>query len=433
MSKYEDLYKSKLTTVEGALSKIKSNDVIAMSCYGSEPVTILEQLHTIKDRIDNVTIWHLLGYWHYKFLEDNPEYVGKFDIMATFYGPAARKLHKTGRVSYQPNHVRDMVPKRVVNQRPNVFIATVSPMDKNGYVRESISLLMENDAWQHADTIIVEVNPNVPLVYGDTEIHINDIDCIVETTRPLISFPSPPMSDIDLAIGQYVSAVVKDGDCIQLGYGPAPNACAKAFMGKKDLGVHTEMISESMMELALAGVVTNKKKTLHKNKMVGAFILGSENLYKYVDNNPSILLKPGSYTNDLRVISQNDNMVSINSALMVDLSGQVNSESINGKQFGGTGGQNDTAIGSVMAKNGKSIIIMPSTTAKGTISSIQPYLPLGSTVSVTRNDVDYVVTEYGIAHLRGKTIRERVNSLIAIAHPDFRNELKEAAKKNEIW
>ncbi len=433
MNNYGDLYNSKLTTVDGALSKIKSGDVVAISCYGSEPITILEQLHTIKDRVENVTIWHLLGYWKYKFLEDNPEYLGKFDIMATFYGPAARNLHKTGRVSYQPNHVRDMVPKRVVNQKPDVFIATVSPMDKNGYVRESISLLMEHDAWKNAGKIIVEVNRNVPLVYGDTEIHISDIDCIVESNRPLISFPNPPMTDVDLAIGEYVSSIVKDGDCIQLGYGPSPNACAKAFMSKKDLGVHTEMISESMMELMRAGVVTNRKKNFHKDKMVGAFVFGSEDLYRFVDNNPCILLKPGSYTNDLRIISQNDNMVAINSALMVDLSGQVNSESINGRQYGGTGGQNDMAIGSVMSKNGKSVTILPSTTAKGKLSTIQPFLPFGSTVSVTRNDVDYVVTEYGIAHLRGKTIRERAKCLISIAHPDFRKELQEAAKKYEIW
>lgn len=273
----------------------------------------------------------------------------------------------------------------------------------------------------------------MPEVYGETEIHISEIDCLIESNRPLISFPNPPMSEIDLAIGNYVSELVKDGDCIQLGYGPAPNACAMAFMNKKDLGVHTEMISENMMELALCGAVTNRKKTLHKNKMVGAFNFGTEKLYNFVDNNPTILLRPGSYTNDLRTISKNDNMVSINSALMVDLTGQVNSETINGRLYGGTGGQNDTVIGSVMAKNGRSIIILPSTAAKGKVSAIQPYLPLGSVVSVTRNDVDIVVTEYGIARLRGKTIRERVNCLISIAHPDFRSELREAARKHEIW
>ena len=434
MNKYQELYNSKLVTVEEALDRIKSNDVIATSFYGAEPVAIMDQLHTIHDRVENVTIWQILGFRHYKFLEDNPDYTGKFDTMAIFYGPDSRKLHKTpGRISYQPCHVRDAVIKRVVNQKPNVFIGTVSPMDAHGRLWQSISILAERDAWEHAETIILEVNPNVPRVFGDTQIPIEKVACIVETDRPLLCFPSPPLSDIDKAIGAYVNTLVHDGDCIQLGWGTVANACAQSFVNKRDLGVHTEMISNSMMDLARAGVVTGNKKTLHKGKMVGCFVFGSAELYQYVDCNPDILLMPGSYTNHLTVISQNDNMVSINNALMIDLTGQVNSETINGKHFGGTGGAADTAIGAVMSKNGRSIITMPSVTANGKVSTIQPYLPLGSTVSIGRNDVDYVVTEYGIASLRGKTIRERVNSLIEIAHPNFRKELRDTAFKCEIW
>ena len=433
MNKYQKLYNSKLVTVEEALSKIKSNDVIATSNYGSEPIAILEQLHTIKDKVDNVTIWQDLGFWYYPFLEDNPNYLGKFDIMAVFYGPHSRKLHQTGRISYVPCHVRDMYKKGAELQKPSVFIGTASPMDDDGNVRLSISILIEKEEWEAADTVIVEVNQNMPRVYGDTAIPIDKIDYIVETDRPLIYFPSPELTNTDKTIGEYVSTLVHDGDCIQLGLGTIANACALSLMNKHDLGVHTEMISNSMMELAKAGVITGKKKTLHKNKMVGCFMMGSREFYEWADYNPSVLLKPGSYTNDVSIIRQNDNMVSINNALMIDFTGQANLESINGKHYGGTGGATDTAIGARMAKNGRSILTMNSTTKNGTVSTIQPFLPLGSTVSILRNDVDYVVTEYGIAPLWGRTIRERVKNLIAIAHPDFRKELKDAAIKNQIW
>lgn len=433
MNAYQKLYNSKLVSVEEALSNIKSNDIIGISNYGSEPITILEQLHTIKDKVDNVTIWHDLGYWHYPFLENNPEYMDKFDIMAVFYGPDSRKLHKTGRISYLPCHVRDMYHKGATNKKPNVFIGKASPMDDNGNVRLSISLLIEKEQWENADTVILEVNPTVPQVYGDTEIPIDKIDYIVETEQPLIAFPSPVLSENDKIIGEYVSTLVQDGDCIQLGIGNLANACALSLMNKHDLGVHSEMISTSMMDLSKAGVITGKKKTLHKEKIVGCFILGSQELYQWVDRNPSILLKPGSYTNDVSVIRQNDNMVSINNALMIDLTGQANLESINGKHYGGTGGATDMAIGALMSKNGRSILTINSTTKNGTLSTIQPFLPLGSTVSILRNDVDFIVTEYGIAPMKGRTIRNRVNNLIAIAHPDFRQELKEAAFRNEIW
>lgn len=432
MNKYQEKYNSKKITVEEALSKIKSNDVIAMSNYSLEPMAILGQLHTIKDRVENVTIWHVLGLAPYQFFYE-PDIKGHFDITSFFYGPVTRPIHKTGVLTHQPGNLSSVSQRKLSHQKCTVFLGTVTPMDSNGYVQSSLSLIYEKEAIETADLVIVEVNPNLPKVYGDTEIHIDQIDYVVEVDRPIPCIPSPPLDDISKLIGEHVNALVNDGDCIQLGFGTIANACAQSFMNKKDLGVHTEMIGDSMADLVEAGVINGSKKTINKGKMVGAFALGSQRLYDFINNNPSISLRVATYCNDPYIIGQNDNMVSINNALMVDLTGQVNSETINGKQFGGSGGAADTVLGAMRSKNGRSILTLPSTTKKGTVSTIQPFLPLGSVVTILRTDVDYIVTEYGIAPMRGRTIRERVYNLIAVAHPDFRKELKEAAFKNEIW
>ncbi|HWQ62375.1 MAG TPA: acetyl-CoA hydrolase/transferase C-terminal domain-containing protein, partial [Negativicutes bacterium] len=223
------------------------------------------------------------------------------------------------------------------------------------------------------------------------------------------------------------------GDTVQLGIGGIPNAVAQAFLTKQDLGVHTEMITSSMADLAEAGVITGRRKTLHKGKMIGTFALGTQKLYDFIDGNPAVQLLRGDYVNNPFVIARNDNMVSINTALQVDLTGQICSESIGLKTYSGTGGQNDTAEGAIHARNGRSIIALYSTARDGTISTIQPWLTPGAAVTLSRNNIDYVVTEYGIAPLKARTIRQRVANLIAVAHPDFRRELGEAAFKNEIW
>lgn len=316
---------------------------------------------------------------------------------------------------------------------PNVFIGTVTPMDKHGYCKTSISALYEKVFIENADLVIMEVNPNLPNVGGDTELPIDEIDYIIEVDRPVPILPVAEICDTDLIIGEYVASLVNDGDTIQLGIGGIPNAVALAFMSKKDLGVHTEMITSSMADLALAGVVTGKRKNLHKGKMIGTFALGTQKLYDFIDNNPSVQLLRGEYVNNPFVIAQNDNMVSINTGIQVDLSGQICSESIGLKTWSGTGGQNDTAEGAIHAKNGRSIIALNSTAKNGTISTIQPWLNPGAVVTLSRNNIDYIVTEYGIAPMKARTIRERVENLIAVAHPDFREELRQAAFKNEIW
>jgi len=428
MNKYEEKYKAKKITIEEALSLIKSGDEIVAGFCGLEPMAILSKLHTIAHRVENVTVWQSLGMGYYEF-QKNPEYKDRIFTNSWFFSYPTREAQKQGLASYQPCHLHNGMTRKLEVNAPNVYIGTVSTMDKHGYVKTSLSALYEKIFIEHAKLVIMEVNPRLPHVWGDTELSIDQIDYIVEVDRPIPVLPDSPVSKTDEIIGEYVASLVNDGDTIQLGIGGIPNAVAKAFHNKKDLGVHTEMITTGMAELAEAGIITGRKKNLHPGKIVGTFALGSQKLYGFLDNNPSVVLLRGDYVNNPFVIAKNNNMVSINTALQVDLTGQVCSESIGHLQYSGSGGQNDTAEGAIHAVNGRSIIALYSTAKNGTVSTIQPFLSPGAIVTLSRNNVDYVVTEYGIAPLKARTVRERVDNLIAIAHPDFRAELRQAAEK----
>ncbi|KYZ76460.1 acetyl-CoA hydrolase [Anaerosporomusa subterranea] len=418
--------------MDEALALIKSGDEIVAGFCGGEPMAILKQLHTIKDRVTDVTVWYSLGMGKYEFFT-NPELKLHFTTNSWFHGFGAREAHSLGTVSFQPGHLHNAFTRKIEVKPPNVFIGTVTPMDQHGYVKTSLSVLYEKTFVEHADLVIMEVNPHLPNVGGDTELPIDLVDYFVEVDRPIPVLPTAEVQELDKIIGGYVASLVNDGDTIQLGIGGIPNAVALAFMDKKDLGVHTEMITSSMAALAEAGVITGSKKSLHRGKMIGTFALGNQKLYDFLDGNPSVQLLRGNYVNNPFVIAKNDNMVSINTALQVDLSGQVCSESIGLRTYSGSGGQNDTAEGAIHAKNGRSIIALYSTAKNGTISAIQPWLTPGAAVTLSRNNIDYIVTEYGIAPMKARTIKQRVENLIAIAHPDFRSELREMAFKHEIW
>ena len=287
---------------------------------------------------------------------------------------------------------------------------------------------------EKADLVILEINPNMPYTLGDVQLHVRDIDYMIKVDYQPPVMPDAPFSEKDAVIGKYIADMVPDGSCIQLGIGGIPNAVAEALKTKNDLGVHTEMLTTGMMKLAKMGVITGKYKQINKGKMVAAFAMGEPELYEFMDYNPSIAIMDGAWVNDPYVMAQNDNQVSINTTIEVDLTGQCASESLGSRQFSGTGGQADTAIGAQMSKNGKSIIALYSTAMvkdkdgnRHEVSKIVPQLMAGATVSLSRNDVDRVVTEYGVAELRGTDIRERVERLIAIAHPKFREELHDDA------
>ena len=432
-------YKDKVVSVEAALKKVKSDDVIVTGLGPAEGRLFLSDLHHIAKRVENVTVTNCLPMVAYDFMEE--DYVNSFKVDGWFFTPALRKLYKNGNIAYIPNHLHLAAIDRLDHKKTNIYTGSATAVDKHGYVSLSTSNTYERRMIDAADIVIIEVNAKYPRTYGDVELHVDDIDMIIEADYEVPELPTIEPNEKDRTIAKYIAEHVHDGDTIQLGIGGIPNAVAEFLVDKKDLGVHTEMMTSNMAKLAKLGVITGKKKTLHKNKMVATFIMGNKDLYDFCDDNTSILILDGNYVNDPSTIALNDNMVSINTTIEVDLMGQCASESIGTRQISGTGGQSDTATGAKAAKNGRSFIALYSTTMipdketgdKVEISKIVATLNLGAIVSLSRNDVDHVVTEYGVATLRGTNTRERVERLIAIAHPKFREELLEKAKSIGIY
>ncbi|MCL2560280.1 MAG: hypothetical protein FWE07_07300 [Turicibacter sp.] len=433
MSKEEH---AKVVKVEEALALIKSNDVIVSAMAVAEPREIVRHLHTIAHQVENVTVTTCLPFEPADYFND-PTYKDSFKMAGWFYTASMRKAQAHGTMSFIPNHLHLAGIKRLDHQKPDVFIGTASPPDEHGYVSLSLSNVYEKRMIEAAKTVILEINENFPRTFGDLELHVSDIDYLVATDYEVPELHSTEPNEKDWKIGALIAKEINDGDCLQLGIGGIPNAVAYSLMDKKDLGIHTEMFTTGLMELIKAGVVTGKKKQMHSGKHVAAFAMGTKALYEFIDNNPSVLILDGHWTNDPYTIAQNDNQVSINTTIEIDLTGQCASETIGHLQYSGTGGQADTAIGAQKSKNGRSFIALYSTAMvknketgeREEISKIVPFLKPGATVSLSRNDVDYVVTEYGIASLRGTSVKERVERLVAIAHPKFQEELLEKARE----
>ncbi|MCD8322574.1 MAG: 4-hydroxybutyrate--acetyl-CoA CoA transferase [Oscillospiraceae bacterium] len=427
------LYDSKFISMDDVLGKIKSGDVIAVAAYGNEPVGFLRRLHEIRDRgVRDVTIWLANPQEEYPFLTmDGMEDV--ISILSIFYGPSLRRLHSTGRVSFVPNNLHMCFQAMYETKRPNVFVGAVTPLDKYGYVCMSTSQQMELELFDTCETVILEINPNLPHTSGTTRISAEKVDFFVEGEREVSTSPVYPRTQVQETIADYAASLIHDGDTIQLGIGGMPDAVAERLMDRHDLGIYTEMLGSAMGKLMECGAVNNSRKMFYRNRSIAAFAWGDQGLYDYINGNPMVELLPVYYVNDPFNIAKNDNMVSVNTALEIDLTGQVCSETLLGKQYSGTGGAWDFAYGAFHANNGRGIIALQSTAKSGTISRIVPQLTAGSVVSIPRNIVDMVVTEYGVAHLRGKSIRQRVEELIAVAHPDFRAELRKEANRLQIW
>ena len=428
-------YSMKLITIQEALAKVKTGDQIVTGLGGAEAHEFMLHLHTIADRVKNVTVTNCLPMCDAPFIRE--EYRDSFFVDGWFYSPALRKAHKNGNIAYIPNHLHLAGSKRLSHVHPNLYIGACSLPDKHGYVSLSLSNTYEKQTIAQADLVIMEINPHMPYTYGDVELHSNEIDFMIQTDYAVPVLAEVESNDKDEKIGKFIASYINDGDCIQLGIGGIPNAVAGHLLDKKDLGVHTEMLTTGLMRLAKRGVINGAKKTLHKGKMVATFALGTAELYEYLDHNPGILILDGGYVNDPAIIGLNDNQISINTTMEIDLTGQCCSESIGSLQFSGAGGQADTAIGAQNAKNGKSFIALystamaknPLTGEREEVSKIVPQLKPGAAVTLSRNDVDFVVTEYGVASLRGTSIRERVGLLIGIAHPKYREELLKQAKE----
>ncbi len=432
-----ELYESKFITLDEALGMIRSGDTIAQAAYGNEPLAMLRNLHTIADRgVKDVCVWMGSPQEEYPFISDpNNNLDGVISVNSIFFGAPLRKQVAKGsrRINFCPNHLHSISTVMLETRRPTIFWAAVTPMDRYGYVSVSCTQQAELEMLDLCDLVIFEVNKQLPHTGGTVRVPIEHVDYFIDVDYPITEAPVQPASPIQEQIAHYASSLIKDGDTIQLGIGGLPDAVAHDLVDRHDLGIYTEMIGTAMGELMACGAVNNSKKSFYRNRTIGAFCWGSRALYDFVDDNPMVEILPTRYVNNPFNIAKNDNMVSLNTALEIDLTGQVCSESLGSLQYSGTGGATDFAYGAYHAKGGKGIIAINATAKNGTISRIVPTLKPGAVVSIQRNIVDYIVTEYGIAQLRGKTIHQRVNEMISIAAPEFRQELRQQADKLMLW
>ena len=348
---------------------------------------------------------------------------GHFKLNCLFASQSNRKAISLGVSEFTTSHFYE-IPDLIKNYIClKVAIVMVSPPDEHGYVSFGTTVDYTRGTADYCDIIIAQVNKYMPRTFGNSFMHVRDFTCFVECNEPLPEVKSVDISETEMEIGKYCASLIKDGDCLQLGIGGIPNAVCAQLWDKKDLGLHSELVGDGVVDLLEAGIINNKKKNKNPFRTILGAAFGSEKLNNYINNNPSVELHPINYVNNPSVIAQNDNMVSINSCLQIDLLGQVVSDTVGLNQYSAVGGQVDFVRGATMSKGGRSIIAMPSTAKKGLISRIVPLITEGSAVTTPRNDVNYVVTEYGIAQLKGKTLKERAKALIRIAHPKFRPHL----------
>ena len=432
MNNFIDLYKRKLIPLEKMPDLLQSDtDVIVAQC-ASEPQGCMSVFHLAKERVQDVKVFSVLTLKPYDFYM-KPEMKGHFELCSWFHAPGSRKAlkEKTGTVTYVPNMLHRAASDRMKVRRPHMFVGTCTPPDEKGFVSLSLGITYEKDILEQAEITVLEVNDKLPRTFGDTHVHVSQVDYFVEYSQNPPTLPEPVPDEVAMEIGKNIADLIEDGATIQLGIGEIPNAAALMLKDKKNLGVHTEMMVDSMMELYEMGVITNQEKSIYKGKFVCTFAMGSDKLYQWLDNNPAVEFLRGSYVNDPCLVRQNSKMVSINTCMMIDFTGQVASESIGTEQYSGTGGQSDTAVGAIegLDGKGKSIIACRATTKGGKISTIVPVLPAGTGVTLHRSNTDYIVTEFGSVRLTGRTVRERTEMLISVAHPDFRDELRKQAEE----
>jgi 4-hydroxybutyrate CoA-transferase len=420
---WHEIQKSNVVSAHDAVSHIKSGNRVVVGHASGSPEVLLKALMNNKDACRNVEIVHMVSMGASEYCM--PEMEKHFVHNSLFAGATSRKAIHDGRAVFTVSHF-SQIPRLFVERilPVDVTLCMVSQPDEHGFCSFGVSVDYTKPAAESSNLVIAEVTPNMPRTLGDAFIHISDIDYIVDCdSKPIILQP-PRLTENDKKIGGYIAELIRDGDTLQLGIGSVPDAILEFLKHKKDLGIHTEMFSDGVVDLVEAGVITCARKNFQPGKMVATFFMGTEKLYKFVHNNPMVQMFPVNITNNPAIIAQNDNMVSVNSTLQMDLTGQAASESIGYKQFSATGGQADFVRGASWSKGGRSILAFHSTASGGRISRIVSHLDEGAVVTTTRSDIHYVVTECGIADLRGKSVPERARALIHIAHPDFRSDLK---------
>ncbi|MEV4782552.1 acetyl-CoA hydrolase/transferase family protein [Burkholderia sp. LMU1-1-1.1] len=421
-------YASKRCSPDQALELLRNGDTIIVPTGAGEPPSLLHALSARRTSFRDVRVAQILAMRKYAYFDcDTVDHVRH---VALFFGGASRSAGQAGWADFIPAYFselpgliqRDLVPADVV-------FSMASPMDEHGNFALSLAADYTMAAIRKARVVVLEVNPNVPVAHGDCIVHLSQVTAIVENDEPVIEVGLPAIGAVQQAIGKHVADMIEDGSTLQIGYGGIPDAVVQQLTSKRDLGVHTEMIGDGILKLVECGAVNNSRKTFMPGKMVATFALGSRKLYDFMHRNPMLEMHPVSFTNDPYLAGQNDKLVAINASLQVDLLGQCGSESLAHLPYSGTGGQVDFVRAANRSNGGKAFIVLPSTAKDGAISRIVPTLTPGTHVTTGKNDVNYVVTEYGVAQLRGKSARQRSEALIGIAHPDFRAELREAAKR----
>jgi len=426
-----DDYKKKLVTAEEAVAEINSHNRVYISGNAATPYVLMKALASRKDELEGVELVHvlLLG-------EDplaRPGMEGHFRHNSLFVGPADRKAINEGRADYIPIFLHQ-IPNLFYSGQMLLDVAMLhlSPPDEHGFMSYGVEVLASKAAAETAKIVIAQVNEKMPRVLGDSFIHVSRVHKIIEVSEDLPQLEKKLFSEVERKIGHFIAELIEDGSTLQLGIGGIPDAVLSALKGRQDLGIHTEMVSDGVMEAIEDGIITGAKKTFHPYKVILTFILGSNKLYKFANNNPTFEAHPVDYVNHPFNVSQNETMVAINSAVEVDITGQVCSDSIGTYIYSGFGGQVDFIRGAAHSKKGLPIIALPSTAKKGEISRIVPFLKRGAGVVTTRGDVMYVVTEYGVAYLHGKNLKERTEALINIVHPNFKDDLIKEAKDRHL-
>jgi acyl-CoA hydrolase len=428
MQTMQEMYRARRGSAFDALDHVRDGDMIIVPTGVGEPPTLLHALSDECRSFTDVQVAQILAMRKFGYFA--PECRPHVRHAALFFGGASRTGGQGGWCDFIPNYFSEIPALIERGLMPaDVVFSLASPMSASGHFALSLGTDYTMAAVAKARAVILEVNPHVPFTHGQCHVHISQVTALVESEDPIMEVGLPRIGPVQEAIGRLVAEHIEDGSTLQIGYGGIPDAVVMQLTDKRDLGIHTEMIGDGILTLVESGAVTNRRKTLMPGKMVATFALGSRRLYDFMHHNPMLEMHPSNFTNDPYIAGQNDKLVSINASLQVDLLGQCGSESIGHLPYSGTGGQVDFVRAANRSRGGKSFIVLPSTAKDGTVSRIVPTLSPGTHATTSKNDVNYVVTEWGVAQLRGKSAKQRARELIAIAHPDFRPWLREEADR----